>query len=85
MAPCDDGELGEGGHGASRPVLEQRSVAVGVAGYDPGGRVTHLVNHRVPEPVWRVEHFRRQLDHGEPFDYLAACSPMGENNDISVS
>ena len=57
VAPCDDGELGEGGHGASRPVLEERTVAIGVAGYDPGGRVTHLVNQRVPQSVRRVEHF----------------------------
>ena len=54
VASGDNGELGERGHGASRPVLEERTVAIGVAGYDPGGRVTHFVNHRVSEPVRRV-------------------------------
>ena len=78
MAPGDDGELGEGGHGASRPILEERPVAVGVAGYDPRGSVTHLVHHRVSEPVRRVEHLWRQLDDRVPFELVAATNPARE-------
>ena len=75
MTPGDDGELGKRNHGASRPVLEERTVTVRVARYDPGGRMTHLVNQCVSEPVRRVEHLRRQFDDGVPFDLFASANP----------
>ena len=55
VAARDERQLGEARHALLGPVLEQRAVAVPVAGDDPRGRVAHLVDQRVPQPVSRVE------------------------------
>ncbi len=57
--PVDDGKLGEALQGLLGPGAPERPVSVPIAGYDPGGRVAHLVDQRVPQSIPAVYHLAK--------------------------
>jgi hypothetical protein len=57
--PVDDGKLGEALQGLLGPGAPERPVPVPVPGYDPGGRVAHLVDQGVPQSIPAVYHLAK--------------------------
>lgn len=66
VTSINDRQLREPLHGLLCPGPPEGAVTITIAGDDPGGGVTHLMDQRVTETVSPVYHFGAQLDPAGP-------------------